>query len=65
MASQAFASQSLVLTDTEAEVLALFDQLQQLELELALLGSQQSHEASSGWSFPKPQASWRNIKPRC
>jgi hypothetical protein len=34
------------LSEAEAKVLALYDQLQQLQLELALFRSQQSHRAS-------------------
>ena len=37
---------SLAVTEAEAGILALYDQLQQLQLELALLQSQQAHHAS-------------------
>ncbi|KAL2141596.1 hypothetical protein VTI28DRAFT_2198 [Corynascus sepedonium] len=46
MASQATSASSLAFTEIEASVLALYDQLQQLQLELALLQSQHSHRAS-------------------
>ncbi|KAK4032678.1 centromere protein H (CENP-H)-domain-containing protein [Parachaetomium inaequale] len=41
------ASTPLVFTEAEAGILALYDQLLQLQLELALLQSQQDHHASS------------------
>ncbi len=46
------------LTEAEANVLVLFDQLEQLQLELALLGSQQSHHVAAGQSpqFPRRSA---------
>lgn len=53
MASHIPTMPSVVLTDVEADVLALFDQLQQLQLELALLRSQQSH-ASGPYPHMKP-----------
>ncbi|KAK4128291.1 hypothetical protein N657DRAFT_652012 [Parathielavia appendiculata] len=40
----------LALTEAEANVLALYDQLQQLQLEFALLRSQRDHHASAGSS---------------
>ena len=52
MASGILATPSPVLTETEAYVLTLYDQLQQLQLELALLRSQRGHPASSGQRFP-------------
>jgi hypothetical protein len=52
---------SLVVTETEAGVLALYDQLQQLQLELALLQSQQDHHASG--QSPRAGACCRNTKP--
>ncbi len=52
MASGILTTPSSVLTETEAHVLTLYDQVQQLQLQLALLRSQQSHPASSGQSLP-------------
>lgn len=46
MASHAVPGASLIVTEAEAGALALYDQLQQLQLELALLRSQRSHHAS-------------------
>ncbi|KAL2178630.1 centromere protein H (CENP-H)-domain-containing protein [Thermothelomyces heterothallicus CBS 202.75] len=45
MASHSPSVSSPAFTETEASVLALYDQLQQLQLELALLQSQHSHRA--------------------
>ena len=52
MASRSLATPSPVLTENEAYVLTLYDQLQQLQLELALLRSQRGHPTSPGQSFP-------------
>ena len=52
MASRILATPSPILSETEAYALALYDQLQQLQLELALLRSQRGHSASSGQRFP-------------
>ncbi len=46
MTSEALPTPFPLLTETEAGILGLYDQLQQLQLELALLRSQQSHHAS-------------------
>lgn len=46
MASETPPTPFLLFTDPEAEVLGLYDKLQQLQLKLALLRSQQSHHAS-------------------
>ncbi|KAH6854368.1 centromere protein H (CENP-H)-domain-containing protein [Chaetomium sp. MPI-CAGE-AT-0009] len=54
MASRTIPEPSLIITEAEARVLALYDQLQQLQLELALLRSQRGHHASEDGS---PQVS--------
>lgn len=54
MAANTSTTPSLILSEAEAEALALFDQLQRLQLELALLRSQQDHQ-TSGQSSRNPR----------
>ncbi|KAH6636755.1 centromere protein H (CENP-H)-domain-containing protein [Chaetomium tenue] len=57
MASQAVPDPFFIVTEAEVNALTLYDQLQQLQLELALLRSQRSHHASADES---PQVSGHN-----